>query len=120
MDHSEGYTEHAFAEFYDFVVPYRDRRDIAFFVELARQAEGPTLELGCGTGRVLIPIARAGVEIVGLDISAPMLAVCRKKLSRDTADVQARVQLAHADMRKLALGQEFRLVTMPFGLFSTC
>jgi len=117
MDHSEGYTEHAFAEFYDFVVPYRDRRDIAFFVELARQAEGPTLELGCGTGRVLIPIARAGVEIVGLDISAPMLAVCRKKLSRDTADVQARVQLAHADMRKLALGQEFRLVTMPFRSF---
>lgn len=117
MHPSGEYGEEAFAEFYDYVVPYRDRRDVAFFVELARQAEGPVLELGCGTGRVLIPMARAGSEIVGLDLSSPMLAVCREKLSRESADVQARVKLVHADMRKFALGQEFRLVTMPFRSF---
>jgi hypothetical protein len=46
-----------------------------------------------------------------------MLAVCRKKLSRETVDVQARVQLVHADMRQFALGREFRLVTLPFRSF---
>jgi SAM-dependent methyltransferase len=54
---------------------------------------------------------------VGLDISAPMLAVCRKKVSREPEAVRARVQLVEADMRKFALGQEFRLVTMPFRSF---
>ncbi|MCI0484037.1 MAG: class I SAM-dependent methyltransferase [candidate division NC10 bacterium] len=118
MDPSGGYAEHTFvAEFYDYVVPYRERQDVPFFVEMAGQAGSPVLELGCGTGRVLIPIARAGVEIVGLDFSPAMLAVCREKLSRETADVQARVQLVHADMRKFALGQEFRLVTIPFRSF---
>jgi SAM-dependent methyltransferase len=117
MDPTEGYTNAFVAEFYDHVVPYRDRQDVAFFVEFARQAKGPVLELGCGTGRVLIPMARAGIEMVGLDNSPSMLAVCRKKVSRETVDVQARVQLVQADMGQFALGQEFRLVTIPFRAF---
>lgn len=97
MDESGGHWGRVFAEFYDYVIPYRDRRDVGFFVAMARQAGGPVLELGCGTGRVLIPTARAGVEIVGLDVSAPMLAVCREKLSRKPEEVQARVRLVRAD-----------------------
>lgn len=53
-----GYSKFSFAaEFYDYVVPYRERNDVAFFVEEARSANGPVLELGCGKGRVLIPAA---------------------------------------------------------------
>ena len=47
--------------------------DIAFFRRLAVAADGPTLELGCGSGRVTIPLAEAGVDIVGLDRSTAML-----------------------------------------------
>lgn len=112
-----GYAEAAFAEFYDYVVPYRERADVSFYVEQARAAGGPVLELGCGTGRVLIPTARAGIEIVGLDSSAHMLAVCQRKLTEEPGAVQARAQLLEADMRDFSLGREFRLATLPFRCF---
>jgi SAM-dependent methyltransferase len=105
------------AELYDHVVPYRARADIAFFVEAATKAGGPVLEVGCGTGRVLIPTARAGVEVVGLDASPDMLAVCRRRLRDEPADVQSRVTLVQADMRRFALGRTFALVTIPFRPF---
>ena len=115
MEHPRGYDEYAVvAEFYDYVVPYRERRDVDFFVELARQSGGPVLEIGSGTGRVLIPTARAGVEIVGLDSSASMMEVCRAKLAHEPQEVQTKVQLVEGDMRQFDLGREFRLVTVPF------
>lgn len=118
MVSANGYTEQAFvAECYDFVVPYRERPDVPFYVELARQAEGSVLELGCGTGRILLPTARAGLEIVGLDSSPPMLAVCRQKLAREPDEVRARVHLVEADMRTFALARQFGLVTLPFRSF---
>ena len=104
----------SFAEFYDYVVPYRARQDVDFFVSLAREAGGPVLEVACGTGRVLIPTARAGVEVVGLDLSAGMLDVCRANLAREGPDVQARVSLVAGDMRAFDLGRRFDLVTIPF------
>src|SRR5919108_950359 len=108
MDHAEGSEEYAFiADLYDYVVPYRTRPDINFFVEAAQASGGPVLELGCGTGRILIPTARAGVEIVGLDASRLMLSECRKKLSRESDDVRSRVDLVRGDMRQFALGRQF-------------
>ena len=74
MSNGGGYEEYAFvADLYDHVTAYRDRPDIAFYVEAARQSGGPVLEFGCGTGRVLIPTARAGMDIVGVDLSPHML-----------------------------------------------
>jgi len=117
-DRTGGYAEYGFtAEFYDHVVPYRERQDVAFFVELARETGGPVLEVGCGTGRVLIPTARAGFEIVGLDLSPSMLAVCRERLAQEPAEVQARVELVGGDMRDFDLGRQFALVTIPFRPF---
>lgn len=118
MVSANGYTEQAFvAESYDFVVPYRERPDVTFFVELARKAEGPVLELGCGTGRILLPTARAGSEIIGLDSSPPMLTVCRQKLAREPDQVRARVHLVEADMREFTLTKKFGLITLPFRSF---
>jgi SAM-dependent methyltransferase len=105
------------SELYDSVVPYRDRPDVNFFVDLAKEARGPVLELGCGTGRVLIPTARAGVPITGVDLSPHMLAVCRRKLAGEPAEVQARATLVEADMRNFDLGTTFRLITIPFRPF---
>lgn len=118
MKHAGGYEEHAFvAELYDYVAPYRDRQDVAFFVEMAQESGGPVLEVGCGTGRVLIPTARAGIEIVGLDLSSYMLGICRERLTSEPEEVQARVQLIEADMRDFQLARSFRLVTIPFRPF---
>lgn len=103
-----------FAEYYDHVFPYRNRDDVAFFVELAQQASGPVLEVACGTGRVLLPCARAGAAVVGLDLSPGMLAVCRQRLAAEPPAVRARVELHEADMRAFDLGRSFALVTTPF------
>lgn len=117
-DQAGGYAEYGFtAEFYDQLIPYRERGDIAFWIEMAQASGGPVLEVGCGTGRVLIPTARAGIEIVGLDLSSYMLDVCRANLAQEPPDVQARAQLVTGDMRDFDLDREFALVTIPFRPF---
>jgi SAM-dependent methyltransferase len=105
------------ADLYDSVTLYRDRPDVAFFVEEARGAGGTVLEVGCGTGRVLIPTARAGVEIVGLDLSSHMLQVCRDRVAREPEEVRSRVRLVQADMRSFGLARTFALITLPFRPF---
>jgi SAM-dependent methyltransferase len=105
------------AEFYDNNEAYRHRTDVKFFVEAAFEAKGPVLEVGCGTGRVLIPTARAGVAITGLDFSKNMLAQCAKKLTQEAAEVQSRVNLVHGDMREFKLDRTFALATIPFRPF---
>jgi SAM-dependent methyltransferase len=118
MEYPSSYDEDPFAaEFYDHVVPYRDRQDVDFFVEMAQQSEGPVLEIGCGTGRVLIPTARAGIEIMGLDSSLSMLAICREKLGWEPPEVRAKAELVEGDMRQFDLARTFRLVTIPFRPF---
>ena len=118
MPDAAGYGVHSFvADFYDHVIPYQGRPDVAFYVEAAKDSQGPVLEIGCGTGRILIPTARAGVSIVGLDLSTHMLAKCREKLRVEPADVQSRVRLVSGDMRDFDLGSAFSLATLPFRPF---
>jgi SAM-dependent methyltransferase len=113
-----GYETYAFvAELYDHVPAYETRPDVAFYVDAARASGGPVLELGCGTGRVLVPTARAGVEIVGLDFSTHMLAVCRERLLAEPAEVRARAALMCGDMRAFSLLRQFALITIPFRPF---
>ena len=107
----------AIADLYDHITIYNDRFDVAFFVEAAKESRGPVLEIGCGTGRVLIPIAREGIDIVGLDPSPSMLAICRQRLEQESAEVRSHVELVEGDMRAFDLGRTFRLVTLPFRPF---
>jgi SAM-dependent methyltransferase len=88
--------------------------DAPFYVDLAKQNGGPVLEIGCGTGRVLLPTAREGIEIHGLDNSAPMLAVLKDKIDREEPAVRERITLHVGDMRDFRLGRKFQLVTIPF------
>src|SRR4051812_45146368 len=72
-----------YADFYDWEnARTLDRRDIAFWQDLARRSPGPVLELGCGTGRVSIPVARTGAHLVGIDRSEEMLAHARRRGKR--------------------------------------
>ena len=91
--------------------------DVAFYVARARSAGSPVLELGCGTGRILFPMAEADIEVVGLDASPDMLAVAQRKLMALPAERQRHVRLVQGDMRDFALEQRFALVAIPYRAF---
>lgn len=91
--------------------------DVPFYVEEAQKAGSPVLELACGTGRVLIPIAESGVQITGLDYSTEMLAVAQNKVNQRAPEVQNRIQLVQGDMRDFELSQRFHLIFIPFRSF---
>ena len=107
----------AHADSYDAL--YTDyEEDIPFYVEEARRAGSPALELACGTGRVAIPVAEAGIELVGIDSSPTMLEQFRARLPLLAAEVRDRITLHQADMRDYNLGAErFTLITCPFRAF---
>ena len=118
MDISGGYSEYGFvADIYDHVPIYNAKNDIEFYRENARQSDGEILELGCGTGRVLIPCAETGARITGIDLSDSMLAVCRKKVEQLPDAVRRRIKLVKMDMRNINFDQKFGLVTVPFRAF---
>jgi SAM-dependent methyltransferase len=84
--------------------------DIPFYVEEAKRAGGPVLELACGTGRLTIPIVQIGVGIFGLDLSASMLAHARTKANA----ASVKIQFVEADCRDFDLGRQFALIFMAF------
>jgi SAM-dependent methyltransferase len=85
--------------------------DIAFYVELACQAEGPLVELAVGNGRVAIPVAQAtGRPVIGIDSSPAMLAQARVR----AAEAGVELDLRLGDMRDLALDQPAGLIYCPF------
>jgi SAM-dependent methyltransferase len=93
-------TYDPFARYYD--ADFRDyHEDIALVRELARRAGGPVLELMCGTGRVLLPLAEAGFTLTGVDISPAMLEIARANLA--DAELLDRVTLIQGDVRDVAL-----------------
>jgi SAM-dependent methyltransferase len=101
-------------ELYDHVPVYRDRKDVAFYVDLCRASKGEVLELGCGTGRILIPAAEAGCAITGLDQSGVMLERCGAHLRKLAPEVRKRVALVEADMTNFSLGRTYELAIVPF------
>jgi len=88
--------------------------DLPFYLDLAKKIGGPVLEMGCGTGRVLLPIARAGIAIHGLDSSPAMLQILRDHIAREPADIQRRIVIHEGDMRTFRGQQKYPLVTIPF------
>jgi ubiquinone/menaquinone biosynthesis C-methylase UbiE len=91
--------------------------DVQFYVEEAIKAGSPVLELGCGTGRILIPVAQAGVDIVGFDRAPRMLEITRRKVSELSQNIQNRIELVEGDMRALMLERQFNLVMIPYRAF---
>jgi SAM-dependent methyltransferase len=84
--------------------------DVEFYVEEARAAGGTVVELACGTGRISVPIAKAGVRVIGVDGSAGMLAVAREHAEREGVDVDLRL----GDLRDPPVAERVPLVLIPF------
>ena len=105
------------AELYDLVPSYAKRADIDFYLQYCVTASGPILELGCGTGRILLPAAEAGCRMTGLDISKHMLSECHRKLQLKPAEVQSRVRTVQGDMTNFDLTESFHLSIIPFRAF---
>jgi len=120
----------AYAPFYDWEnARTLGRRDVPFWTRIASDAIGPVLELGCGTGRVTLPIARAGIHIVGVDRSAPMLEraqrrarATRRRLIPDSGSlITARAPVfVRADIRALPFrARSFATVIAPYGILQS-
>jgi SAM-dependent methyltransferase len=101
----------AIAHFYD---PWSRSvtEDVEFYVEHALASGGPVVELAVGTGRIAVPIAQAGVRVIGVDASPEMLEIARQ--AADAAGVSDLVDLRLGDLRQPPVTQRFPLVVCPF------
>ncbi len=108
-----------YAAFYDWEnARTLGRRDVPFWRELATRSEATVLELGCGTGRLLAPLARAGVRIVGIDRSEPMLTYAVRRLRRSRTPIRAAI--VRGDIRHLPFrSRSFGLVMAPYGMLQS-
>jgi ubiquinone/menaquinone biosynthesis C-methylase UbiE len=107
-----------YAPFYDWEnARTLGRRDVPFWRQLALNAHGPVLELGCGTGRITMPLARAGARIVGIDRSDEMLVRARRRVRR--ARFRSQVHLVRGDIRHLPFAAQFDLVMAPYGVLQS-
>jgi SAM-dependent methyltransferase len=101
---------------YDLFNPGPDG-DIAHYRALASACDGPVLELGTGTGRVSIALARAGHTVFGVDRDPLLLSRCRQKLDEEPEEIGARVSLFEMDAAELALDRTFELILLPYHMF---
>jgi ubiquinone/menaquinone biosynthesis C-methylase UbiE len=118
LEGHEGWDD--YAPFYDWEnARTLGRRDVPFWRNLALQAGGRVLELGCGTGRISMPLGRAGVPLIGIDRSAPMLARARQRVRRSR--LHDHVQLVRGDIRHLPFGAQppFTMVMAPYGMLQS-
>ena len=119
----QGWDE--YAPFYDWEnAQTLGRRDVPFWRRVAAGAQGPVLELGCGTGRVSLPLARAGVSLVGIDRSGPMLDRARRRVLKSTnprtrTSLNA-LRLVRGDIRQLPFADgTFAMVVAPYGILQS-
>ncbi len=108
-----------YARFYDWEnARTMGRKDVRFWQDFARREGGTLLELGCGTGRILIPAARTGVRVVGVDRSEPMLAYASRRARR--LPLAQRPGLVRADIRALPFpDRSFSAVMAPYGILQS-
>jgi SAM-dependent methyltransferase len=92
----------------------QDLVDLPFYLALAKRSGGPVLEIACGTGRVLLPIAREGIAIEGVDNSLPMLRVLKSSIENEPSQIRRRITLHEGDLRNFRLRKKYPLVIIPF------
>lgn len=112
MDGTSGGFD-TWADLYDADYEEQDIGDVEFYADLAADADGPVLEVGCGTGRVYLELLERGVDAHGIDLSRPMLDELERKAADRGLDPSVRV----ADMREFEAEREYDLVIVPFRSF---
>jgi SAM-dependent methyltransferase len=111
-----------YAPFYDWEnARTLGRRDLPFWQRLVATRAGRFLELGCGTGRLCVPLARGGKTIVGIDRSSPMLArASRRMASTGRSRGVGRLRLVRGDIRSLPFAAgSFEVVLAPYGVLQS-
>jgi len=109
-------------KFYDTIARFYDAEnaemtdDLALYSDLVAETGGPVLDVGCGTGRVMLHLAQAGVPVVGVDRSETMLARGRRKLDV-LSDLKPRVTFIAGDALEADLPDSFRLIIVPYNTF---
>lgn len=91
--------------------------DVEFYTKETGLSGGPVLELGCGTGRMLLPLAQAGCDVTGLDCSQDMLTIARDKMAELPLETQQRMSLVEGRMQHFALGRAFQTILIPHRAF---
>ena len=109
---NKGHYRGGMGQWYDRLLE-SETRDIAFYKNVAVENGGKVLELACGTGRLLVPIRRSGVDIEGLDVSADMLSICRQKLEAENLIAT----LYEQDMLSFDTGQQYDTIFISGGSF---
>jgi SAM-dependent methyltransferase len=105
------------AEYYDLDPRNLYTDDIPFYIERARRSGGPILELGCGSGRVTLPLAEAGFHITGIDHSPSMLEVFKRKCEALPPAQREKLAFEQADMTNFTFRKTFGLIIIPFRSF---
>jgi SAM-dependent methyltransferase len=105
------------ADIYDLVTPSSFRGDAEWYRARARELGGPVLELGAGTGRITLQLARDGAAVHALDADEGMLDALRAKLAAEPFEVRDRVVVIAGDMRTFRLAERFPLIISPFRAF---
>ncbi len=100
-----------FAEFYDILHSNLD--DVEVYKELADLYGPNILEVGSGTGRILLPLAKEGHEVTGLELNEDMLEICRKKIEKESDEVVEHIELIEGDMRDFESDKKFDLIIAP-------
>lgn len=99
------------AAMYDVLWAGLNRLDLPFYLDVAQRYGGPMLELGCGTGRVLLPCLKVVGEAVGVDLSPAMLVTARERVAAEDLGSSS-VEVIEGDLRSVRLGRRFPLVIM--------
>ncbi len=106
-----------YSEFYDiYVGDFLD--DLPFYMKFASKTKTRVLEIGAGSGRLTLPMARNGVRVVAVDISSSMLSLLNARLNDEPLEVRDRVSVVQADACELDLGEKFELVIVPYYTFN--
>lgn len=106
-----------FARFYEvYVGPFAE--DVPMYLDVAAGTRGPVIEIGAGSGRITLPLARAGHHVIAVDISRAMLARLRSRLRRAPPPIRRRVHVIAADAARLALGHTSDLIIVPYFTFN--
>ncbi len=106
-----------FSEFYDLYVGDWIE-DLPLYIKYAAAARTPVLEVGAGSGRLTIPLARSGASVVAADVSPSMLSLLEARLAEQPAGVRRKIRVVEADARELDLGSQHDLVVVPFYTFN--
>ncbi|MBI5227258.1 class I SAM-dependent methyltransferase [Candidatus Micrarchaeota archaeon] len=99
------------ADFYDLV--YSDKYDLQFYLNEAKKANGPVLEVACGTGRIYLELLGQGLPITGVDLSQKMLGQLVKKAK----NLALKPDVFRGDMRSFSIGKKFKLIFLPYRSF---